>query len=85
MGVLPLQFKEGVSAQTLKLEGTETFDILGLDAGLKPRQDIHLRVTRANGEQFEVELKCRIDTSIEIEYYKHGGILPYVLRQLVSK
>ncbi len=85
MGVLPLQFKEGTTAQTLQLNGTETFDLIGLDAGLQPRQDLTLQITRANGEKQQVSLKCRIDTSIEIEYYKHGGILPYVLRQLVSK
>jgi aconitate hydratase len=85
MGVLPLQFKEGTTAQTLKLDGTESFDVLGLDANLKPRQDVTLRITRSNGSQETVPLVCRIDTPIEIDYYQHGGILPYVLRQLVAK
>jgi aconitate hydratase len=85
MGVLPLQFKDGTTAQTLHLDGTETFDVLGLDANLKPQQDLKLRVTRANGASEEVPVRCRIDTPIEIEYYQHGGILPYVLRQLVAK
>jgi aconitate hydratase len=85
MGVLPLQFKEGVTAQTLKLDGTETFDVLGLDANVKPQQDMTLRITRANGQSENVSVKCRIDTPIEIDYYQHGGILPYVLRQLVAK
>ena len=85
MGVLPLQFKEGVTAQTLKLDGTESFDVLGLDAKVKPQQEMTLRITRANGKTEEVAVKCRIDTPIEIDYYQHGGILPYVLRQLVSK
>ena len=85
MGVLPLQFKDGTTAQTLKLDGTETFDVLGLDANLKPQQDLKLRITRANGASEEVPVRCRIDTPIEIEYYQHGGILPYVLRQLVAK
>ena len=84
MGVLPLQFKEGVSAQSLKLDGTETFDVLGLDANLKPQQELTLRITRANGQSENVPVKCRIDTPIEIDYYQHGGILPYVLRQLVA-
>src|SRR3954447_14039749 len=81
MGVLPLQFKEGVTAQTLKLDGTETYDVLGLGAGLKPQQDLALRITRADGKTEVVPVACRIDTPIEIDYYQHGGILPYVLRQ----
>ena len=85
MGVLPLQFREGTTAQTLKLDGTETFDVLGLDANLKPQQDLTLRIKRANGKNEDIPVRCRIDTSIEIDYYQHGGILPYVLRQLVSK
>jgi aconitate hydratase len=84
MGVLPLQFKEGMSAQTLKLDGTETFDVLGLGLGLKPQQDLSLRLTRANGQVETVPVTCRIDTPIEIDYYQHGGILPYVLRQLAG-
>jgi aconitate hydratase len=84
MGVLPLQFKDGVNAQTLKLDGTETYDVLGLDANLKPQQDMTLRITRANGQVENVPVKCRIDTPIEIDYYQHGGILPFVLRQLVT-
>jgi aconitate hydratase len=85
MGVLPLQFKEGVTAQTLKLDGTETFDVLGLDGKLKPQQEVTLRITRANGQAENVPVTCRIDTPIEIDYYQHGGILPYVLRQLIAK
>jgi len=84
MGVLPLQFKEGTNAQTLKLDGTERFDVLGLGPGLKPQQDLNLRLTRANGQVETVPVACRIDTSIEIDYYQHGGILPYVLRQLAA-
>jgi len=84
MGVLPLQFKEGTSAQTLELEGTETFDVLGLGPGLKPQQELSLQVTRATGQVETVPVRCRIDTPVEIEYYRHGGILPYVLRQLAG-
>jgi aconitate hydratase len=84
MGVLPCQFKDGVSAQTLGLDGTETFDLVGLEADLHPRQDATLIIKRTNGETTEVPVTVRIDTPIEIEYYKHGGILPYVLRQLVA-
>jgi len=85
MGVLPLQFKEGTTAQTLKLTGTETYDIVGLDASLKPQQDLTLRITRKDGSVENVPVRCRIDTPIEIDYYQHGGILPYVLRQLIAK
>jgi len=84
MGVLPLQFKEGANAATLKLDGTETFDVLGLSPGLRPQQDLSLRINRAGGRSETIPVTCRIDTPIEIDYYQHGGILPYVLRQLVS-
>ncbi len=85
MGVLPLQFKDGTTAQSLKLEGSESYDIVGLDANLKPQQDLMLKVTRKNGSVENVPVKCRIDTPIEIDYYQHGGILPFVLRQLMAK
>jgi aconitate hydratase len=85
MGVLPLQFKDGVNARTLKLDGTETYDIVGLDANIKPQQDLILKITRTNGQVENISVKCRIDTPIEIDYYQHGGILPFVLRQLVAK
>jgi len=85
MGVLPLQFKDGASVQTLKLDGTETYDVLGLSPQLRPQQDLVLRITRANGAVEEISVRCRIDTPIEIEYYQHGGILPYVLRQLLAR
>jgi aconitate hydratase len=84
MGVIPCQFNEGTSAQTLRLDGTETFDIAGLERGVKPRQSITLVIRRQNGKIEEVPLKIRIDTPIEADYYRHGGILPYVLRQLLS-
>ncbi|MBN8248435.1 MAG: aconitate hydratase, partial [Verrucomicrobia bacterium] len=85
MGVLPLQFAEGTNAQTLRLDGTETYDIVGLDASLRPQHDLTLRVTRKDGSIENLPVRCRIDTPIEIDYYRHGGILPYVLRQLVTK
>ena len=85
MGVLPLQFKDGVNAQTLGLDGTETYDVVGLDGGVKPQQDVTLVIHRAGGATEEVPVKLRIDTAIEIDYYQHGGILPYVLRQLISQ
>jgi aconitate hydratase len=85
MGVLPLQFKEGTTAQSLKLDGAETYDIVGLGANLKPQQDLTLKVTRPDGKVENVPVRCRIDTPIEIDYYQHGGILPFVLRQLMAK
>ena len=85
MGVLPLQFKEGTNAQSLKLDGTETYDVVGLGANLKPQQDLTLRIMRKDGRVENVPVRCRIDTPIEIDYYQHGGILPFVLRQLVAK
>ena len=84
MGVLPLQFPEGMTAQTLKLDGTETFDLLGLSDDIKPMSDITLVIHRANGTEEKVTLRSRIDTAIEVEYVRHGGILPYVLRQLLA-
>jgi aconitate hydratase len=85
MGVLPLQFKEGTTAQTLKLDGSETYDVLGLGPDLKPQQDLTLRVTRKDGTSQDVPVRCRIDTPIEIDYYQHGGILPFVLRQILAR
>ena len=85
MGVLPCQFKEGTNAQTLGLDGTESFDLVGVAEGIKPMMDVTLVITRANGDKQEVPVTLRIDTPIEVEYYLHGGILPYVLRQLIAK
>ncbi|MDX6405768.1 MAG: aconitate hydratase [Blastocatellia bacterium] len=85
MGVLPCQFKEGTNAASLNLDGTETFDITGLEGGaVQPRQDVTFTIHRADGSTEQVPLTLRIDTPIEIDYYLHGGILPYVLRQLLA-
>ena len=86
MGVLPLQFKEGQTAASLNLDGTEIYSLSGLSGGeIKPRQDVILTVERADGTKQEVALTLRIDTPIEIEYYKNGGILPFVLKQLLNR
>ena len=85
MGVLPCQFKDGVSAQTLGLDGTETFGLAGLERGIRPRMDVTLQITRHDGATEEVPVTLRIDTPIEVDYYLHGGILPYVLRQLIDQ
>jgi aconitate hydratase len=84
MGVIPLQFPDGMTAQTLKLDGTETFDLLDLSDDIKPMSDVTLVIHRANGTEEKVTLRSRIDTAIEVEYVRHGGILPYVLRKLLS-
>jgi aconitate hydratase len=82
MGVLPLQFKEGDSAKTFGFDGTEIFDVIVGE--LAPQSDVTLKVWKESGTSFEVPVRLRIDTPIEVEYFKNGGILPYVLRQLVS-
>ena len=83
MGVLPLQFKGNDSWETLGIKGDETFDI-ELASEVKPQQDATLVITGADGKARKVTLTLRIDTSIEVDYYKHGGILPFVLRQLLA-
>jgi len=85
MGVLPLQFKDGTGVGSLQLDGAEQFDVLGLGDDLKAQQELTLRIIRADGADEEVPVLCRIDTDIEVEYYRHGGILSYVLRQLVAR
>ena len=85
MGVLPLCFADGVNATTLKLDGTEIYSLRGLDDNIKPRQVVMLEIKRAHGKIDNVPLTLRIDTPIEVDYYQHGGILPYVLRQIVRK
>ena len=84
MGVLPLQFKGDMTRKSLNLDGSETFDLTGLSAGLKPRMDVSIRINRANGTSETIQVVCRIDTLDEIEYFKNGGILPYVLRNLAQ-
>src|SRR5438552_3601845 len=85
MGVLPLQFAEGTSAQLLGLDGSERFSITGLSDSIKPGQQVTLDIEQKNGEKRSLPVKLRIDTPIEIDYYRHGGILPFVLRQLLAK
>lgn len=84
MGVLPLEFTGGDNADTLGLDGTETFNLKGIDNDLKPGQVVDLEIVKASGETTTTQLKVRIDTGIEVEYYRHGGILPYVLRSLLK-
>ncbi len=84
MGVLPLQFKDGVTAQSLKLDGSETIDLTGIENGITPMQDMTMTIRRKDGQSEQVPLRLRIDTPIEVDYYAHGGILPYVLRELLA-
>ena len=85
MGVLPLQFKGSDSAASLNLTGEETFDLTGISDNMKPQQDVTLTITRKDGSKQSVALLLRIDTPIEVDYYRAGGILPYVLKELVSR
>jgi aconitate hydratase len=84
MGVLPCQFPDGTSARTLLLDGTETYDIDGIGTVVRPGQSATLRIYTGDGTR-EVPLLVRIDTPVEAEYYRHGGILPYVLRDLLDR
>jgi aconitate hydratase len=84
MGVLPCQFHDGTNAETLGLDGSETFDLVGIENGITPRQDMTLIVRRAGGAAEHVTVTLRIDTPVEVDYYRHGGILPYVLRGLLQ-
>ena len=84
MGVLPLQFIGDAGVPSLGIKGDETFDILGLDAGLKPQQQLTLVIHGKDGSRREASVLLRIDTPIEVDYYRHGGILPYVLRELLA-
>jgi aconitate hydratase len=83
MGIVPLQFAEGVDRKSLKLDGTETFTIENV-AGLRPRQDVTVKVRRADGSEESFQTRCRIDTVNELEYFLNGGILQYVLRKLAA-
>ena len=84
MGVLPCQFKDDTNAASLRLDGRETFSLIGIESGVEPLQDLTLVIRRASGALEEIPVTLRIDTPIEVDYYRHGGILPYVLRQLLA-
>ncbi|MDH2901066.1 MAG: aconitate hydratase AcnA [archaeon] len=85
MGVLPLQFSEGVDAKTLGLDGSESFDLIGLNDGIKPSGQVKLVITRENGERIETPLQVRLDSAIEVEYYLSGSILDYVIQKTELK
>ena len=85
MGVLPCQFKGSDTLDSLGIKGDEIFDLIGVETGIKPQMDVTLVITRKDGSRKEVAVLLRIDTPIEVDYYLHGGILPFVLRELISK
>ena len=84
MGVLPLQFIGNDSVESLGITGKETYDLVGLEGDIKPQQIVTLVIKREDGTRQDVKVLLRIDTPIEVDYYKHGGILPFVLRQLLA-
>ena len=84
MGILPLEFKNGMTRIDLKLTGDETFAITGFLGALKPRLDLTMVMTRADGSSQNIPLLCRIDTMSEVDYFQHGGVLQYVLRNLIK-
>ena len=84
MGVLPLQFKTGDTHESLALDGSETFDVTGVSDTLSPRSDVTLTITYSNGQQKSLPLLCRIDTLDELDYFRNGGILPYVMRNIMA-
>lgn len=84
MGILPLQFLPGVNGDTLGLDGSEVFDITGIAAGLTPRVTVTVRARKADGTERTFEALARLDTPMDAEYFRHGGIMPYVVRRLVA-
>ena len=84
MGVLPLEFPSGTTRKTLGIDGSETWDFTGIVDGITPGMDVACTIHRADGSSDTVTLKCRIDTVDEVEYYRHGGILQYVLRNMLA-
>jgi aconitate hydratase len=85
MGILPLQFKPGENAQTLGLTGRETFDVLGISDAIKPRQELTVIATDEQGKRLGFQVITRFDTPVDVDYYRNGGILQTVLRNLMSQ
>ena len=85
MGIMPMEFQDGMTRKTLNIDGTEVIDVLGIDGGITPGMDIKVVIHRADGSSEEITTKCRIDTLDEVEYYRHGGILQYVIRNMLDE
>ena len=85
MGILPLQFKEGMTRNTLNLKGTEMISVSGLNHAMKPAEDIIVTIQREDGSKEDITLKSRIDTQNEIEYYRNSGILQYLLKNILKQ
>ena len=85
MGVLPLLFKDGLTHKSLGLDGSEVFDITGMEGGITPGMDVDCRINRADSLRENIQLMCRIDTSDEVDYSLHGGSLQYVLRRMIAE
>jgi aconitate hydratase len=81
---MPLEFPKGVTRKTLALDGGETFDITGLDGALTPRMNVACRITRADGSHEDIALTSRLDTVVDVQYYEHGGMLNYCLREALG-
>ena len=84
MGILPLQFIESMNRQNLSLKGSELISILGLEKGINPGDQLNVEIKYATGDIKKIKMLCRIDTKNELEYYKNGGILQYVLRNMIN-
>jgi len=85
MGVMPLQYKDGENAASLGLDGTETFTISGIAEGLTPQKEVTVKAVKDNGDEVNFKAVARLDSEIEIDYYQHGGILQYVLRDFLKE
>ncbi|MGO8790032.1 MAG: aconitate hydratase, partial [Terriglobia bacterium] len=84
MGVLPLQYREGETAATLGLSGQEVFDVVGLSDAIRPRAEVTVTATAPDGAKKTFQAIARLDSAVEVSYYRHGGILPTVLRSLLK-
>jgi aconitate hydratase len=85
MGVLPLQFLPVENVATLGLSGTETFDILGISEGLEPHKELTVVARSGDGSEVSFQVECRIDSEVELDYYRHGGVLQFVLRRMLAQ
>jgi len=85
MGVLPLQFKSGDNAESIGLNGTETYNISGISGRIKPGQDVSIVAVKENGSEIKFSVRCRIDTEVEVDYHRNGGVLHTVLKRMLEE